>query len=668
MRGRFSRREFLQHLSGIGAYAFLASSGIYLYGCDERKHQTAINSLKFIGNPKYKRVILLGMDGLDPKLLSHLMSKGQLPSFSRLGRMGDYSPLATSNPAQSPVAWASIATGNDPGYHGIFDFLNRRVTDHMPELAIFKVNSGNFLGRRESMFLPAMEGNSFWDYTSANNVPSTILRWPVTFQPKKNEAKLYAGLGVPDLNGRFGTYSYYTTARVPDDAKGAEKVTRVRLRGNRIKTEIAGPNVSGIASGDQAKTELNITLLQDKSAVKVEAGGKTMTISRKKWSGWFEIDFKVGMMKTVSGIVKFYLNEVAPDFEMYMTAIQINPKDPAFVITNPDNYIKELSGDLGHFYTLGISEDTKALSEGRLDEEAFIAMCDEITNEQEDMLWNELNKFKAGVFAFNFFSTDRIQHMFWSTRVNGHPLYTDAYARRYGHVIDGYYIRMDRILGELMKNLDSSTALIAFSDHGFSTLRRTININTWLAEKGFMKLKRKVDKHDKEGGPLFQHVDWNQTYAYSLGFGSIYINMKGREKYGVVDPGAGARSVMDKISQELMALKDPKYGKSSVMNVYRSDTIYSGSNMDKSPDLVVGFQNGYRASWQTAIGGAPLGVFHDNLEKWSGDHIMDPSIVPGIVLTNFKTNVVKPGLMDIAPTVLSCFGMSSSDMKGKALL
>ena len=585
----YGRREFLQQMSGFGACLLLASNGIYLYGCEDRKSQISIEAVNFIGDPKFKKVILLGMDGLDPRVLNHLMATGKLPNFFKLSQLGSYSPLATSNPAQSPVAWASIATGNNPGYHGMFDFLNRRVTDHMPELAIFKMNSDNFFGKRESMFLPAMEGNSFWDYTSANNVSSTILRWPVTFQPKKNEAKLYAGLGVPDLNGRLGTYSYFTTTRVPDDAKGAEKVTRVRLRGNKIKTEIAGPNVSGIASGDQAKTELNVTLLKDKSAVKVEAGGKTMTVSRKKWSGWFEVNFKVGILKTVSGIVKFYLNEVDPDFEMYMTPIQINPKDPAFVITNPDNYIKELYGDLGHFYTLGISEDTKALSEGRLDEEAFIAMCDEITNEQEDMLWNELNKFKTGVYAFSFFSTDRIQHMFWATRDNGHPLYTDAYARKYGHVIDGYYIRMDRILGELMKNLDSSTALIAFSDHGFSTLRRTVNINTWLAEKGFMKLKRKMDEHDKEGGPLFEYVDWNQTYAYSLGFGSIYINLKGREKYGVVEPGTGARSVMDKISQELLALKDPKYGKRSVMNVYRSDTIYSGSNMDKSPDHCSGF-------------------------------------------------------------------------------
>lgn len=665
MSVRYNRREFLQQLSGIGAYAFLASSGIYLYGCDERNTHLIESTVNFIGDPKYKRVILLGMDGLDPEIISSLMAKGELPNFLKFGQSGVLSPLATSIPPQSPVAWASIATGSNPGYHGIFDFLNRRVTDHMPELAILKRNSKNVLGSRGSMFLPVMQGNSFWDITSSNNISSTILRWPVTFQPKKNKAKLYAGLGVPDLRGRLGTYSFFTTKHVSKDAEGADNVTKVRISGNKIKTEVIGPNVS---SDENSKAELFINMLEGDSRIKIESGGKSIIVKQRQWSGWFELKFKVGFMKTVSGTVKFFLNRTSPEFELYMTPIQVNPKDPAFVISNPDDYIKELSGELGHFYTLGISEDTKALTHGRLDEEAFVGMCNEIMEEQEDMLWHELNKFKEGVFSFGFFSTDRIQHMFWVTKDPGHPSYSEAYAKKYGHVIDDYYRWMDRVLGEVMNNVDGSTAVMAFSDHGFTTFRRAVHINRWLAEKGFMKLKRKMDEHDKEGGPLFQYVDWNQTYAYSLGFGSIYINLKGREKYGVVEPGAGARSVMDKISQELLALKDPKYGKRSVMNVYRSDKIYSGSNMDKSPDLVVGFGNGYRASWQTAIGGAPLGVFHDNLEKWSGDHIMDPSIVPGIMLTNFKTNHVQPNLMDIAPTVLSCFGMSAPDMKGKALL
>lgn len=645
-----------------GTGLFLAGNNIFFYGCDQNKEKTRLRITK---NRKYKRVITLGMDGLDPKTILQLMGQGEMPNFSRFSKTGHFSPLGTSNPAHSPTAWASIATGNNPGYHGIFDFLNRRVDDYMPELAIFKRNPSNLLGSRNSMFLPVMQGETFWDYTSSEGIPSTILKWPVTFQPKKNAARLFSGLGVPSLRGRLGNYSFYTTAQVPKDDEGAEKVTTVSKNGNNIKTYIKGPKVS---PDEDSKTDLNITLLDGDSRIKVEADGKAVIVNKQQWSDWLEVKFKVGMLKTVSGIVKFYLNSVSPEFELYMTPIQINPKDPAFIISNPDEYIKELADELGYFYTIGIPEDTRALTEGRLDDEAFISMCDEITKEREGMLWHELNKFKEGLFSLGFFSTDRIQHMFWATKDPLHPQYNETYARKFGHVIDDYYRRMDRILGEVMKNVDESTAIMTFSDHGFSSFRRGVHLNSWLVENGFMKLDRKVDKKDKEGGSLFNYVDWENTYAYALGFGSIYLNMKGREKHGIVAPGAQSRAVLKDISGKLIKLHDSRYGQSSVKNVYMSDNIYSGGHIDKSPDIVVGFNEGYRASWQTALGGSPSGIIEDNATKWSGDHIVDPSIVPGFILTNFKTNHDNPNLMDIAPTVLSCFGMSTPDIEGKTLI
>ncbi|MBI4848044.1 MAG: alkaline phosphatase family protein [Nitrospirae bacterium] len=626
------------------------------------------NSVKFTGNMKYNRVIILGFDGLDPKLLSYLMQRGDVPNFSRLGGMGTYSPLATSNPAQSPVAWASIATGNNPGYHGIFDFLNRRVTDYMPQLAILKMNPKNVFGKREQMFLPVMHGNSFWDYTSDSGIPSTILKWPMTFQPKQNKAKLYAGLGVPDIKGGLGKYAFYTTRDITKKEDGFEKVIKVKLEGNNIKTYISGPNITKLTSRDTAKVDLNIRIHSDNSGIEMNVDGKKIMVRQGMWSDWIELTFKLGLMKTVSGIVKFYLHKTAPEVELYMTAVQINPRDPAFVISSPDDYIRELAGEVGQFYTLGMPEDTKALEEGRIDEEAFVTMCDEIVAEQEKMLWFELNRFKEGLLASAFFSTDRIQHIFWVTKDPRHPLYNKAYAEKYGHVIDDYYRKMDVILGEVMKQVDDRTAFMVFSDHGFASFRRAVNINSWLAQNGFMTLTQKVSGDDLEGGGLFQYVDWKKTKAYALGFGSIYLNIKGREKHGIVGAGAEAESVAGQIVDNLIRLTDTKDGQAAVKNVYKNKNIYSGTQADESPDLVVGFQEGYRASWQTAIGGAPSELIIDNLKKWSGDHIVDPSIVPGILLTNFKTNSKSPCLMDIAPTVLSCFGMAGVDMEGNALL
>ncbi|MBI4688646.1 MAG: alkaline phosphatase family protein [Nitrospirae bacterium] len=615
----------------------------------------------------FNKVILLGIDGLDPVVLNQLIWQGALPNFFKLSQSGSYYPLSTSNPAQSPVAWASIATGKNPGYHGIFDFLNRRITDYMPELAILKMNPKNIFGKREQMFLPVMHGDAFWDHTSSKGISSTILKWPVTFQPKQNNARLYAGLGVPDIKGGLGKYSFYTNKDIQKGEEGLEKVIKVEVRGNEIKTYVSGPPVAKLTTREDAKAELNIRILGD-SEIEIKTGDEKVVLKSNTWSKWVQVNFKLGLMKTASGIVKFYLNKTGPEFELYASAVQINPKDPAFVISSPDDYIKELAGSLGHFYTLGMPEDTKALTEGRIDEEAFITMCDEIVSEQEKMLWHELNKFKEGLFAFSFFSTDRIQHVFWATKDEEHPLYNKAYAEKYGHVIDDYYKWMDRILGEVMKAVDDKTAIMVFSDHGFSTFRRGVHLNSWLVENGFMTLTRKVEKSDKEGGGLFQYVDWKKTHTYALGFGSIYLNIKGRERDGIVENGSKAEALLSDISGKLSKLSDPKDGRQAVKNVYKSNAIYSGDNGGKSPDIVVGFQEGFRASWQTAVGGAPAEIFEDNLKKWTGDHIIDPSIVPGIFLSNFKVNKDTPDLMDIAPTVLSCFGMNASDMEGKSLL
>ncbi len=315
-----------------------------------------------------------------------------------------------------------------------------------------------------------------------------------------------------------------------------------------------------------------------------------------------------------------------------------------------------------------MSEDTKAFEEGRINEETFISMCDEIVDEQEQMLWHELDKLKEGLLAFAFFSTDRIQHMFWATRDPKHPLYDTEYADKYGHVIDDYYRKMDKILGKLLEKTDSDTALMVFSDHGFTTFRRSVHINSWLVQNGFMKLTKDIPKDDIEGGALFQYVDWSGTKAYALGFGSIYLNLNGREKHGIVKKGKEADETVNDIISSFAELKDPENGQPAVKRVYSSAEIYSGDQTGYAPDMVVGFADGYRSSWQTAIGGAPAVLMEDNLKKWSGDHIVDPSLVPGILLTNFKPSKSQPSVMDLAPTVLSFFNMSSPGMEGKPIL
>ncbi len=616
---------------------------------------------------KFERVIVLGIDGLDPNILEDLMEVGELPNFDKLRNEGTFRPLSTSNPAQSPVAWSSMATGSNPGYHGIFDFIIRDPKKYLPDLSLMKINKKNILASRESMFLRTRKGTAFWEVTSKAGIPTNVIRWPVTFPPEEVNGHMFSGLGVPDIRGNLGRYAFYTTRQLSEDEEGREKVIQVALNNRTIKTSISGPTVSKIKGKRDVEIPMKINIHNEDSGVTLDIDGKSYSLNEKEWSDWIKLDFNLGFLKRTAGIGRFYLSSVKPEVELYLSPIQVDPENAAFPITYPDEYAKELAQNIGCYHTLGMPEDTKALSEGRLDEDAFLEMCDQIMSEREKMLWHELDHFDKGVLAFVFDTTDRIQHMFWRTRDPEHPIYDEEIAKKYGDVIGDYYRRMDRILGRMLEYLDEQTVLIIVSDHGFSSFRRAVHLNSWLAKSGFMELKQPPQQG--EDYALFQNVNWRGTQAYALGFGSIYLNLKGREGAGIVDDGEEAKMVRDKIKDALMQLKDPQTGQLVAKRIYTKEELYRGPYTDQSPDLVVGFKEGYRFSWQTAIGGSPRGLFEDNNKKWSGDHLIDPSYIPGIFLINQKSNVQSPRQIDIAPTILKCFGIPRTDeMEGISLL
>ena len=209
--------------------------------------------------------------------------------------------------------------------------------------------------------------------------------------------------------------------------------------------------------------------------------------------------------------------------------------------------------------------------------------------------------------------------------------------------------------------------MLVVSDHGFAPFRRAVHLNTWLEQNGF--LFRKSGAAGAEDNTLFQDVVWEETNAYALGFGGIYINRKGREGQGVIADGSECQTVRERLAATLSHLRDPATGTKPVRRVYRSEELFHGPHAGDGPDLVVGFEPGYRASWQTALGGAPQGLFADNRKHWSGDHIVDPSCVPGILLANRPLLQSSPAQADIAPTLLGVFGLSRrAAMKGRSLL
>ena len=606
---------------------------------------------------KVTKAIVLGMDGLAPAILEAMMGGGELPAFCLVREKGAYHRLATINPSQSPVVWSTIANGSNPGHHGIFDYITRKAENYLPVHSTVCPNPRNLLGRRDSSFLHVRKGMPFWAVTSREKIPTRVIRWPVTFPPDSVNGCMLSGLGVVDLQGNLGRYTFYVEGDVPGDADKKGDIVRVSPRGGRIRTAIAGPNKS------QVPMDINVS--REDARVRLTVDNRSFTIKQGEWSDWVAVNFNL-VLKQIPGVCRFFLHAAGPTLRLYMTPVQIDPQKPAFPLSYPDEYAADLAGDIGVYATLGIPEDTNALSDGCIDDEAFLEFCDSIMVEREKMLWHELNRFDEGLLAFVFDTTDRIQHIYWVGEDPGHPAYSAESASKYQHIIRDYYRRMDAILGKVMEAVDDNTVLFVISDHGFGSFRRAVHVNSWLAQNGLMSLKKA--SQDDEGDPLFKNVVWNKTRAYAIGFSSIYLNLKGREGKGVVPPGDEAEQLKRRITEVLTSLRDPKTGGAVIQRVYQKEELFNGPYADEAPDLIVGFAPGYRASWQTAIGGTPPKILDDNMKRWSGDHIMDAESVPGIFLCNRRISGPDPTVKDIAPSVLTCLGLARPpEMEGRPL-
>ncbi len=605
-----------------------------------------------------KKVIILGIDAMDPKISEELMRQGQLPNFSRLKNQGSYSHLSVKMPSETAVVWSSFATGSGPGSHGIFDFIMRDPKNYSLYLSLNEITSN--AGKIDIRMRRKQE--PFWNILSKNKIPSFIYLCPNTFPPDPILGRMLSGMGVPDLSGTMGKFSFYTTrALTQEDKQTRGRIIHIKRDNNIIRTELYGPKTQVGTAGLVTTVVLKMILQPELDGVTFQLSGKEFFIREGCWSNWQRVSFKVGRFKRVHGIVRFYLKTLAPEVELYASPINFDPGNPPFPISYPHNYSRKLAKKVGPYYTQGMPYDTWSLVESRLDEAAFLEHVDEVLNEQEEILKEGLREFKGGVFFFYFETLDIIKHMFWRYVDTKHPLYKKD--PLYQDIILEYYAKIDRILGEILKDLDKDTVVIVLSDHGFSDFRRSVHLNRWLLENGYLFLKgdSAADKEFLEG------VDWSKTLAYALGFGGIYINKVGREYYGIVKE-AQVQDLKQALKKGLEQFKDPQNGESVVKYAYSQEEVFQGPYINDAPDLFVGFNVGYRASWQTALGGTPGLLIEDNQKKWSGDHLIDPALVPGVLFVNQKIELKEPSIIDIAPSILGLFNIHKpKEMPGRSL-
>lgn len=610
-----------------------------------------------------KKVIVIGLDGLEPKIVEAMLARGELPNLAKLREQGGYSRLGTTTTAQTPVAWSTFTTGTNPGGHGIFDFLTRDPNTYLPIMALSRYEQKN------AFVLPKVvnmrRGTPFWDLLSARDIESTILRMPCTYPPDKVNGRILAGVGVPDLRGGFGTPTFYTTREgIPTDQ--TEKVLTVSVKDGKVSTHVVGPRDPKSKSDHKFDINIKIEKAENKITITSQGQPEKLEVKLGKWSKWLKVKFKVGMMQSVSGIVRFNLRQLEPEFELYASPVNFETEEPLFPISSPKEYAHDLAMKMGRYYTAGMAEDHDGLNLERFDESAYIDQCNIVMHERRRMMEYELGRFESGYFFCLFDTPDRLAHMFWRFREPDHPSNHGEHNPEFANAIEEHYRDCDKIVGKAMKHADDETIFIVLSDHGMNSFQRGLNVNTWLYENGFLALKSGSGPGD--GGDFFENVDWDKTKAYSLGLGCIFLNRQGREANGIVKDDE-AESVRDWIVSGLTGLVDPDRSTEAVRSVVRREQVYSGPYLSEAPDLLVNFSESYRVSWDTPLGGVPQGLFVDNHKKWGADHVIDPALIPGVLLMNKKFNTQSPDLVDLAPTILSALGVEKgTEMEGSDLL
>jgi len=647
----------------------LCAAGLSLLLCCQRARGRAVAS---------RKMIILGIDGLDPDLLTKFMAEGKMPNFARLAAQGSFRRLTTSIPPQSPVAWSNMITGMNAGGHGVFDFIHRDPKTLQLYFSTSKVEGPKHSLHIGSWVIPLgggtaedlRHGKAFWEILDAHGVPNYVYRIPANFPPIVAKGKTLSGMGTPDLRGTYGTFTFYTDD--PTAAAGAlegGEIVQVEVKNNRVAANLIGPDNSFRRNSSPSTEPFTVDVDPLESVARIGLQDQQFVLKEGEWSGWIPVDFQLmpafgNWIGSVRGICRFYLKQTHPRFQLYVSPINIDPENPALPISTPSSYSRDLAKQIGEFHTQGIAEDTKALTAGVLDDKEFLEQSHTVLAEHRHAFDTEFPKFHEGVFFFYFSSLDLNGHMLWRLTDPQSPAYDAALAAQYGPSLEEFYEQMDQVLGEVMPKVDENTTLLVLSDHGFAPFRRSFNLNTWLLNNGY--ITRKTGANGDSSEP-FADVDWSRTRAYGLGINGLYLNVRGREREGIVDP-AEADALLREIRQKLLEVRDPKDGSQVITRIDLASEVYQGPYARTGPDALVGYNRGYRSGWKTILGAFPEEVLEDNTNPWSGDHCMDFTKVPGVLLSNRKIEAQAPALTDMAPTILSEFGIAKTkDMMGQSV-
>ena len=624
--------------------------------------------------PTPRRVVVLGLDGLDPKIVQALMDQGRAPNFKKLASTGTFRKLGTTMPALSPVAWSTFITGTDPGSHTIADFVMRDPITSQPYFSIWEtrppdrtLSIGNYeLGMGGPGVVNKRVGVPFWTYLTDAGIPTTVIKIPTNFPVDDTATRAVSGMGTPDVADSLGRFNYYTTD-VSEEYPGITGglVHQVELRGGRVEAQLAGPG--NFIRKDRAELRIPFSVDVDPTndTVLLEVQGKRILLQQGEYSDWVQVRFDVASwLLGISGICRFYLKQAHPHLKLYVTPINIDPAEQAMPVTFPAEAGHEIASEIGPFWTKGLPSDTRALDSRVIEDEGYVKQAELILKDRLRLFEHEWERFREGLFFFYVSSTDQDAHMLWRNMDKTHPMHGVSDVRFSGY-IHHLYEEMDKLLGRVLPAADDDTLIVVCSDHGFAPFSRQFHLNSWLREEGYLALK--AEAASKESASL-EDIDWSKTAAYGIGFNGLYMNRVGREGQGTLGD-AEADRISRRIASELEAIVDSDTGERPVHRVYHRNEVYSGEFTREMPELLVGYTPGYRSSSDSVMGESGAKILDLNPWAWAGDHSMAHELVPGCLFCSHPLRGDNPQIADLPVTILSFFGIPKPyDMQGVSLL
>ncbi|HMF94534.1 MAG TPA: alkaline phosphatase family protein, partial [Vicinamibacterales bacterium] len=461
---------------------------------------------------KFKqKLVILGFDGMDPKLVQRWMDDGKLPNIRKLAARGSgVRALGTTHSPESPTAWASFATGVNAGKHNIYDFLVRDTSNYLPDLGMVHFEPPHFVLNYIPISKPVVEsirgGTSFWVTAGKAGVRSSMLTVPVTFPPEEvPNGELLSGLPLPDIRRTMGTFYYFGTDLSRYEEGNTEFggiLKRLVFDGEVAHTELVGPpnpivkqqlreararppaqltdidkmKIAELEAREDVRLPVTIHWNKAERSATIEVGDNSIHLGEHQWSKWINLDFTINMLLRVHGMAQLYLIGAGPELQLYISPVNWKPDNPPAPMSSPASLSADLYERLGPYRTLGWAEATWPLNEDRIDEKTFMDDLYRAFDDRAQVILQRIDAKQWDLIVGVIESTDRVQHMMWRLIDPAHPMYDKALAARFGDAIERVYRKCDDFIGEVVSRIDPGTPVLIVSDHGFHSFRQSVNL------------------------------------------------------------------------------------------------------------------------------------------------------------------------------------------------